>query len=65
MGKLGFSVVVACALILSGPAAANPPTRLEEHVDSTRTIPAGALCPFDFVVRSEGFRTTTTFTNAD
>jgi hypothetical protein len=36
---------------------------VEEHVDSTLTIPAGALCPFDFVARSEGYRTTTTFTN--
>mgnify|MGYP003292642827 CR=1 FL=1 len=65
MGKLGVMVIAAFALILSAPAAANPPTRVEEHVDRTSTIPAGAICPFDFVVRSEGFRTTTTFTNSD
>ena len=65
MGKLGVMVVAAFALILSAPAAANPPTRVEEHVDSTRTIPAGALCAFDFVVSSEGYRTTTTFTNSN
>lgn len=55
----------AVALILAAQAAGAPPTRTEEHVDRTRTIPAGALCPFDFVVTSEGYRTTTTFTNAD
>src|SRR5687768_12821798 len=65
MGKFGTLVVAAFALVLSAPAAANPPTRVEAHVDSTRTIPAGALCAFDFVVRSEGYRTTTTFTNSD
>ena len=65
MGKLGISVVAALALILSAPAAANPPTRVEEHVDRTTTIPAGALCSFEFVVRSEGYRTTTTYTNSD
>jgi hypothetical protein len=65
MGKLGVMLAAASALILSAPAAANPPTRAEEHVDSTRTIPAGALCGFDFVVRSEGHRRTTTWTNSD
>ena len=65
MRKLGYLVVVVVALILSAPAAANPPTRVEEHVDRTRTIPAGALCPFAFVVSSEGYSTTTTFTNSD
>jgi hypothetical protein len=65
MGKLGVLVVAAFALILSAPAAADPPTRVEEHVDRTTTIPGGALCSFEFVVRSEGFRTTTTFTNSD
>ena len=65
MGKLGVLVTVALALVLTAPAAANPPTRAEEHVDRTRTIRAGELCPFDFEVRSEGFRTTTTFTNSD
>lgn len=65
MSKLGVMVVAAAALILSAPAAADPPTRVEEDVDRTRTIPAGALCPFDFVVRSEGHRTTTTYTNPD
>jgi len=64
MGKFGVLVVAAFALMLSAPAAANPPTRVEEHVDRATTIPAGALCPFEFVVRSEGYRTTTTFTNA-
>jgi hypothetical protein len=65
MGKLSALVTVALALILSAPAAANSPTTVEEHVDRTRTIPAGDLCPFDFVVSSEGYRTTTTFTNPD
>jgi len=65
MGKLGIAVVAAFALILSAQAAANPPTRVEQHVDRTTTIPAGALCSFEFVVRSEGYRTTTTYTNSD
>jgi len=65
MGKLGMTVVSAFALILSAPAAANPPTRVQDHVDRTTTIPAGALCSFEFVVRSEGYRTTTTYTNSD
>ena len=55
MGKLGMTVVPACALILAAPAAANPPTRVQEHVDRTTTIPAGALCSFEFVVRSERY----------
>jgi hypothetical protein len=62
---LHLLVFLALALILAAQAAAASPTRVEEHVDRTRTIPAGALCPFDFVVTSEGHRTTTTFTNAD
>jgi len=65
MSKLGVTVVAAFALILSAQAAASSPTRVEESVDRTTTIPAGALCPFEFVVHSEGFRTTTTFTNPD
>ena len=65
MGKLGMTVVAAFALILAAPAAANPPTRVQVHVDRTTTIPAGALCSFEFVVRSEGYRTTTTYTNSD
>ena len=65
MSKLGVTVVAAFALIFSAPAAADPPSRVVEPVDRTTTIPAGALCSFEFVVRSEGFRTTTTFTNAD
>jgi len=65
MSKLGVIVVAAFALIVSAQAAAGPPTRVEEGVDRTTTIPAGAICPFEFVVRSEGFRTTTTFTNPD
>ena len=65
MGKFALTVVAALALILSAQAAASPPTRVEESVDRTTTIPAGALCPFDFVVRSEGFRTTTSFTDSD
>jgi hypothetical protein len=65
MSDLRFVLVAAVGLILAAPAAANPPTRVEEHVDSSRTIPAGALCAFDFVVRSEGFRTTTTWADSD
>jgi hypothetical protein len=55
----------AAALILSAQAAGAPPTREEVDVDRTRTIPAGALCSFDFVVHSEGHQTTTTLTNPD
>lgn len=65
MSKLVVLVVSAFALIFSAAAAADPPTRVEEHVDRTRTVPAGALCAFDLVVSSEGYRTTTTFTNPD
>ncbi len=65
MSKLGIIVVAAFALIFSTQAAASAPTRVEESVDRTTTIPAGALCPFEFVVRSEGFRTTSTFTDSD
>jgi hypothetical protein len=65
MRKFGVAVVAAFALIFSAQAVADPPTRVVEPVDRTTAIPAGALCPFEFVVRSEGFRTTTTFTNAD
>jgi len=57
--------LAAVALIVLAPAIAAPPTREEIDVDRTRTIPAGALCSFDFVVHSEGHRTTTTFTNPD
>ena len=65
MGKLGVTVVAVIALVFTASAAAVSPTRVVVPVDRTTTIPAGALCPFDFVVRSEGFRTTTTFTNPD
>jgi hypothetical protein len=65
MSKLGVTVIAAFALIFCASAAANPPTRVVAPVDRTTTIPAGALCPFEFVVRSEGLRTTTTYTNAD
>ena len=65
MGKLGVTVLAAFALIFSAQAAADTPARVVEPVDRTTRIPAGALCSFEFVVHSEGFRTTTTFTNAD
>lgn len=63
--SLQVLVFIALALIVAAQAAAASPARVEEHVDRTRTIPAGALCAFDLVVTSEGYRTTTTFTNAD
>src|SRR5215216_30432 len=53
------------ALILAAQAAGAAPTRVEIDVDRTRTVPAGALCSFDFVVHSKGHQTTTTFTNPD
>ena len=65
MGKLGISVVAALALILSAPAAANHRRAWRSTSTGTTTIPAGALCSFEFVVRSEGDRTTTTYTNSD
>jgi len=58
-------VFAVLALILAAQAAGAPPTRVETDVDRTRTVPAGALCSFDFVVHSEGHQTTTTFTNPD
>ena len=65
MSKLGVTVIATFALVFTASAAADPPTRVVQPVDRTTTIPAGALCPFEFVVRSEGYRTTTTFTNPD
>lgn len=65
MSRFRLVIIAALALILSAQAAAAPPTRDEEDVDRTRTIPAGDLCAFDVVLHSEGRRRTTTYTNED
>jgi hypothetical protein len=65
MHKLVALLFAASALILSAQAAGAPPTRVEEDVNRTRTIPAGGFCSFDVVLHSEGHRQTTTYTNAD
>jgi len=65
MRTLHLLLVAALALMLSAQAAGSPPTRVEEDIDRTRTIPAGDLCTFDVVVHSEGRSRTTTYTNPD
>ena len=65
MRTLHLLLVAALGLMLSAQAAGSPPTRVEEDIDRTRTIPAGDLCTFDVVVHSEGRSRTTTYTNPD
>jgi hypothetical protein len=63
MHKLPLLFLAAGALILAAQAAGAAPSVVIEEVDRTRTIPAGALCPFDVVLHSEGTRRTTTYTD--
>jgi len=56
--------VGVAALVLAAQAFGAAPSVEIEHVDRTRTLPAGALCPFDVVLHSEGARRTTTYTDA-
>jgi hypothetical protein len=65
MRKLYLLLLAAGALILAAQAVGAAPSVVIEEVDNTRTIPAGALCPFDFVVHSEGTRRTTTYTDQE
>jgi hypothetical protein len=65
MRRLFLLALTGAVLVFAAQAAGSPPTRVEEDVDRTRTIPAGELCSFDVVVNSEGHRRTTTYTNSD
>src|SRR5215210_2239631 len=56
--------VGVAALVLAAQASGAAPSVEIEHVDRTRTLPAGTLCPFDVVLHSEGTRRTTTYTDA-
>ena len=63
MRLLRMLPVVFGALVLAAQASGAAPTVAIEDVDRTRTLPAGALCPFDVVLHSEGTRRTTTYTD--
>jgi hypothetical protein len=66
MRTRSFAVVVAlvgAALTAFAPtAAADQPVTSEIHFDRTRTIPAG-LCPFPFIVHTEGTLRETVFSS--
>jgi hypothetical protein len=54
-------VVVTALLALAPTAVADQPVTSEQHFDRTRTIPAGAFCPFAFDVHTEGTLRKTVF----
>jgi hypothetical protein len=56
------TVVAGALLALAPTAAADQPVTTEVHLDRTRTIPAG-LCPFPFIVHTEGTLRETVFSS--
>jgi hypothetical protein len=60
---LAAVVVVGTLLGFAPTASADQPVTSETHFDRTRTIAAGVLCPFAFVVHTEGTIRETVFSN--